>query len=66
MDASNIGVNHAVVFEEVRFRHIIDASPAVLSIAREIRYSVIAIVVGISTVAIARAFIAVRNPPKEN
>lgn len=64
MDMSDIGVRHVVGVPEIHIRHTIDVSPIVASIARDIRYTVIAIVFGITGVSIANIFLASRRSTK--
>ena len=54
MDLSDVGVRHAVSFAPLSIKHSVDISSAAVSIARELRYCVIAVVVGISTVSIVK------------
>lgn len=61
MDLSEVGIRHVVRFEELRVRHTVDVSPVAASIARDVRYCVIAIILGISTVAIAKSYLATRH-----
>ena len=61
MDSSQIGVYHRVALEDVRFIHIVDVSPAVASIARDLRYAIIAAVLGFSTVAVTREYLRSRD-----
>lgn len=57
MDLSDIGVRHAVSFAPLNIRHSVDISPTAVSIAREVRYCVIAVVVGFATVSIVKALV---------
>ena len=61
MDVSDVAVKHAVSFTNLKITHTLDISPVAASIAREVRYCVIAIVLGISTVAALRLW---ADPPK--
>lgn len=58
MDLSDVGVRHAVSFAALSIKHSVDISPAAVSIARELRYCVIAVVVGFSTVSIVKSLLA--------
>ena len=66
MDVSDVAVKHAVRFTDLNIKHTIDISPAAVSIARDIRYCVIAIVVGLSTIALVRSVLNSRKPQSPN
>jgi hypothetical protein len=66
MDISEFRVSHAVAVQEVRIRHFVDLSPVLAVIARHVRDGVIAIVIGLSTVSIAKAYLASRRPARAN
>lgn len=57
-------VRHAVVFKPLEIRHSIRVSSSVVSIARELRYSVIAIVLGFTAVSIVRAILVTKKSPR--
>lgn len=57
MDLSDVGVRHAVSFAPLNIKHSVDISPTAVSIAREIRYCVIAVVVGFATVSIVKSLL---------
>ena len=61
MDISDVGIKHAVRFNDLTIRHTIDFTPSVASIAKEIRYCVIALVLGFSTVTIVKSFLSFRD-----
>ena len=46
MDFSDVGVRHSVVLSDLNIHHLLEFSPSAVTIAREIRYCVIAVVVG--------------------
>lgn len=62
MDLSD--VRHAVAFSPLRIEHSIHVSSSVVSIAREIRYCVIAIVLGFTAASIVKAVLNTKRPPK--
>ena len=64
MDLSDVGVRHAVQFGELRIKHIVEVSPVAASIARDLRYCVIAVIVGLSTVTLVKTYFAARQYPK--
>lgn len=55
MDLSDVGVRHAVAFSSLNIRHSVDISPSTLSFAKELRYCIIAIVIGATTASIVRS-----------
>lgn len=55
MDFSDVGVRHAVAFTELKIKHSVDISPSTVSFAKELRYCVIVIVVGLTTASIVRS-----------
>ncbi len=57
-------IRHEVAVKAINVRHLIDVSPATLSIAREVRYCVIAIVVGWASASIIRSVLSSRRPPQ--
>lgn len=61
MDFSDVGVRHAVAFTNLNFKHSIDFSPSTVSIAKEVRYCVIAIVVGFSAASIVKSVLDYRR-----
>lgn len=61
MDLSDVGVRHAVSFAPVNIKHSVDISPSAVSIAREVRYCVIAVVVGFVTVSIVKSLVVLSN-----
>ncbi|PTU17249.1 hypothetical protein P175DRAFT_0536064 [Aspergillus ochraceoroseus IBT 24754] len=63
--ASDVGVRHSVVLSSLDIRHSVDISPAALSIAREIRFCVIAIVVGWTTTRVVSALLD-RRPSSDS
>ena len=62
MDVSDMGVRHAVAFSNLNIKHTFELSPSTVSIAREIRISVIAIVIGIATVSILNSVLSLGRP----
>lgn len=61
MDFSDVGVRHAVAFTNLNLKHSIDFSPSTVSIAKEVRYCVIAIVVGFSAASIVKSVLDYRR-----
>ena len=55
MEISDAGICHAVAFNTLNIRHLVDLSPATVSVAKEIRYCVIAVVVGFATTSIVKS-----------
>lgn len=62
MDLSDVGVRHAVAFSPLNIHHSIDLSPSAVSIAREIRISIIAVVVGVAIITITRSVLSSTRP----
>ncbi len=61
MDFSDVGVRHAVTFTNLNIKHSVELSPSAVSIAREIRISIIAVVVGVAAVSIIRSVLSSRK-----
>lgn len=57
MDLSDVGVRHAVAFSNLNIRHSLDVSPATVSLAKELRYCVIAIVLGVTAASIVGSLV---------
>jgi len=57
---SDISVKHAVV-NAIKITHVIEFAPSTIDMMKEIRYSVVVIVVGWSAVEIFRTFIGNRK-----
>ena len=64
MDFSDLGVRHAVTVAPVLVKHSIELSPSAVSIAREIRLSIIAIVVGVAAITITRSLLSSTRRPE--
>lgn len=60
MDLSD--VRHAVVFSPLEVRHSIHVSSSVVSIARELRYCVFALVVGYTAITVVKTVLPSRKP----
>ena len=59
---SDVGVRHAVAFpNNLNIHHFVDLSPSVTSVTREIRISVVAIVVGVAAVSIIKTVLSSKN-----
>ncbi len=63
MDLSDVGVRHAVAFTTLNIIHSVDISPSAVSIAREIRISIIAIVVGLTAASIVKSVLLSKKSP---
>jgi len=55
MDLSDVAVRHAIAVSPVNIRHSIDLSPSAVSIARDIRFCIIAAVVGFTAASIVKS-----------
>lgn len=62
MDFSD--VRHSIAFSHLEVRHIIDLSPSVVSITRELRYSIIAAVIGFTAASIVKSVLNSKRPPQ--
>ena len=58
--ADGVAVRHAVAFTTLNIRHSIELPPSIVSVAKEIRYCIIAIVVGFSAVSIVKSVLGVQ------
>ena len=58
MDLSDVAVRHAIAFSTLNIEHSIHFSPSAVSIAREIRISLVVIVLGLTAASIARSVLA--------
>lgn len=65
MDLSDVAVKHAVAFTTWNVKHSVDISPSAVSLAREVRISVIAIVLGWTTISIVRSVLASRKTARD-
>lgn len=63
MDFSDI--KHSVRFSKLKINHHISVSSSVVSVAREIRYCVIAAVLGCATLSIIRAVLGHRTEERK-
>ena len=63
MDLSDVGVRHAVAFTNLNIRHSVDISPSTLLFTKELRYCVIAVVVGFTTASIVRSLVDLQRAP---
>lgn len=61
MDISDVAVRHAVAVPPLNIRHSIDLGPSTVSVVREIRYCVIAAVLGYTTASIVRSILMYRR-----
>ncbi len=55
-----VAVRHAVTFTTLNLKHSVELSPSTVSVAKEVRYCIIAIVVGFSAVSIVKSVLSVR------
>ena len=58
MDLSDVAVRHTVAFTNLNIIHTLDLSPSVTSVARELRISIIVIVVGLTSASIVKSVFA--------
>jgi hypothetical protein len=61
MDFSE-GIAHEVAVKTINVRHLIDASPSTVSIARELRFCVIVIAVSWASASIVHAVLSSKRP----
>lgn len=61
MDPSDVAVRHAVAFTTWNVKHYIELSPSAVSTAREIRISIIAIVLGFTAASVVKSVLSSRN-----
>ncbi len=61
MDLSDVGIRHAVAFSNLNIRHSLDTSASTVSLAREIRISIIVIVVGLTATSLIKSVLAARK-----
>lgn len=62
MDVSGEGFRHLLGFSNsLNVRHLIDVSPSTVSFAREVRYCVIVIVLGLATTSIVKSVLGFRR-----
>jgi hypothetical protein len=63
MEISDAGIRHAVAFNTLNIRHLVDISPNTVLFAKEIRYCVIVVVVGVATTSIVKSVLSYRRTP---
>lgn len=61
MDISDVAVRHLVSVPTLHISHSFDLSPSIISVAKEIRYCVVAVVLGWTTVSIVRNLVEYRS-----
>lgn len=61
---SELGVKHVVSFASLNVRHSFDFSPSFVSVVREIRLGVVAIVCGVTVVTFLRTVLSSRKRPE--
>ena len=64
MDLSDVAVRHVVAIPPVHIKHSFDISPSTLSIAKEIRICIIAVVVGWTTASLVKSVLVNRSSNK--
>lgn len=64
MDLSDIGVRHSVAFTNLNIKHSIELSPSTVSVVRELRYCLIAIVVGLVVTRVTESLLYPRKPTR--
>ena len=62
MDISDVAVRHLVAIPPLNIQHSFDISSSTVSIARELRFCVIAIVVGLTTASIVKSVLVYKRP----
>ena len=58
MDLGFESIKHEIAWKTLNVRHLIDISPSAVSIAKEIRITIIAVALCVSSVQLARLFIS--------
>ena len=58
---SDMGVRHAVAVSTFHVNHSVDLSPSTVALAREIRLTIIAIVVGIGVVSLVTTVLSSKS-----
>lgn len=61
MDFSDVGVRHAVAFTSLNIKHSVEFSPSTVSVAKEVRYCVVAVVVGLTAASIVKSVLDYRR-----
>ena len=64
MDKSDVGFRHSVAFSSLTVNHNVDLSPSAVAVARELRISIIAIVLGIAGISIVNSVLSSRRSSK--
>lgn len=64
MDLSDIGVQHSVAFTNLNIKHSFELSPSAVSVVRELRYCLIAIVVGLVVTRVTESILSSRKPAR--
>lgn len=63
---SDVAVRHSVALaDNLQVHHFVDVSPAAVSVAREIRYCVIALVIGWTTKQLVSVWLDRRAPDRK-
>ena len=62
---SDVAVRHSVALSDLQVHHFVDVSPGAVSIAREVRFCVIALVVGWTTKHLISVLLDRRTPDSE-
>ena len=55
MDFSDVGVRHAVAFTNLNIKHSVEFAPTTVSLAKELRYCVFAVVAGLTAASIVKS-----------
>ena len=55
MDLSDVGVRHKVAFSTINIRHSVEISPSTVSLAKELRYCILFVVIGVTSASIVRS-----------
>ena len=61
MDMSDAAIRHAVAFNSLNIKHYVEVSPQAISIAKEFRICVIAIVLGLTSASIVKSVLQYRR-----
>lgn len=61
MEITDAGFRHIVAFRTLNIQHIIDLSPSTVSFTKEVRYCVLAVVIGFTTTSIVKSVLNYRR-----
>ena len=66
MDLSDVGIRHNVAFSTINICHTVDVSPSAVSLAKEFRYCILFVVIGITSVSIVRSVLSWKSAAAED